>query len=114
MVESQVGFLAANIPSMGPLFGRVSNTAKMLRDAYVSRSLKHESHGSTKHTVPQRESNRGFERMLDDVVIGVKATAQPGSPSADNGFVESIPMNEIVVETNLERDGTHLSSCGGL
>ena len=114
MVESQVGFVAANIPLMGPLFSKVSNTAKRLRNTYGSQSLEHKNHESIRHTAPQHGSNRGFERMMDDDRVGVKATVQPGSPNIDNDFSESIPMNEIVVKTNLEQNYKPLSSCEGL
>lgn len=110
MVESQVGFVAANISSMGPLFGKVGNSAKRLRNTFGSQSLTHESHGSTRHTAPQRGSYRGFERMMDTDAVGVKATVQPGSSNVDKDFTESIPMNEIVVKTNMEQNVNNLSS----
>ncbi len=108
MVESQVGFVAANIPSLGPLFSKVSNTAKRLRNAYGSQSLEHESHRSIRHNVPPSGINRGFERMMDDDGVGVEATVQSGSPSLDNDFAVSIPMNGIVVKTNLEQNSRNL------
>ena len=110
MVESQVGFVAANVPSMGPLFSKVSNTAKRLHATYVNQKNQHESHGSTKHAIPQRVTNRGFERMMDDEEVGVQSTAQPGSPNVDEDLTESIPMNEIVVKTNVEQNYQELSS----
>ncbi len=113
MVESQVGFVAANIPSMGPLFSKVSNATRRLRNIYGSQSLKHESHGSTRHTVPQRGDNRGFERMENDDRVRVNATVQPGSPNVNSGLTESIPLNNIMVRTNLEQSyGDSLSHEG--
>lgn len=114
MVESQVGFVAANIPSLGPLFSKVGNTAKRLRNAYDSQSLEHGSHRSTRHTVPPNGVNRGFERMMDDDGVGVEATVQPGSPNMDNYLMESIPMNGIVVKTNLEQKSENLSLDDGV
>lgn len=112
MVESQVGLVAANVPSMGPLFGKLRNTAKRLHDTYNSHKNKHESHGSTMHTVAQRVTNRGFERMVDDEEVGVQSTAQPGSPKVGKNLTESIPLNDIVVTTNLEQNFQELPSQG--
>ena len=42
--------------------------------------------------------------MVNNEEVGVMATVQPGSPNADNEFTESIPMNEIVIKTNMEQN----------
>lgn len=99
MVESQVGFVAANIHAMGPLFCKVSNMVKKLRKTCGSQSLKHDSHKFKRHSV----NNRGFERMINADGVGVTATAQPGSPNRENDLEDFIPMNGIIVETNLEQ-----------
>ena len=107
IVESQVGFVAANVPSMGPLFGKAGSVVKKIRHNYASQSFEHGMHTSTKYTVSRRGSTDGFKRMMDDDVVGVESIAKPGSIFADGDFAESIPMNEIVVKTNVEQ--THKS-----
>ncbi|KAL9064204.1 MAG: hypothetical protein Q9161_009024 [Pseudevernia consocians] len=99
MVESQVGFVAANIPAMGPLFHKASNMVKKLRNTYGSQSLKQDGHTLTRHSV----NNRGFERMMNVDGVGVTATAQPGSPNEEHDLEDFIPANGIIVETNLEQ-----------
>ena len=104
MVESQVGFVAANVPSLGLFFGTITEKFKMLHNSYLSQNMKHQSlGGSIAQIVPQRITNRGFERVVDDREVGVEATAQPGSPIEDDGTMEGFPMNEIVVKTSLEQ-----------
>ena len=99
MVESQVGFVAANIPAMGPLFHKISNMAKKLRNVCSSQHLEYDSHKSTRHSI----NNRGFERMMNVDGVGVTVTAQPGSPDQENDLEDLIPMNRIIVRTNLDQ-----------
>ena len=109
MVESQVGFVAACIPSMGPVISKFNHTAKGLRQSTGSQSLERVTHESLRHTAPQRGDTRGFERMTEDDRVGVKAMVLPGSSHELDDFTDSIPMNGIVVQTNLEQDYRTLS-----
>ena len=111
MVESQVGFVAANIPSKGPLFGKVTATARRLRDTYGSKNLEDGTHGSGKLSTVHRNSFKGFERMADDDRIGVESTVQPGSPPGNSLYAADIPMSKIVVKTNLEQSYENQMPC---
>ena len=99
MVESQVGFVAANVPAMGPHFRKVSSMVKKLRSASGSQSLSHNSHNLTRNFA----NSRGFERMRNVDGVAVTATAQPGSPNEETELEDFIPANGIVVKTNLDQ-----------
>ena len=52
--------------------------------------------------------------MTDEDTVGVKATVGLGSPKVEDGLVESIPMNEIMVKTNLEQNVENLEAQRGV
>ena len=97
MVESQVGFVAANIPAMGPLFGKVSNTVKRLRNPSGSQSFKHDGHKLTRLSI----NNRGFERMMNVDGVGVTVTAHLGPPNEASDLEDFISTHGIIVRTNI-------------
>ena len=45
----------------------------------------------------------GFERMPDDVGIGVEMSARSGGTDSDVELIGNIPMDGIVVKTNMEQ-----------
>lgn len=97
MVESQAGFVAANLPATGPLISKVIDTAKGWRSTYGSKSLLHES-----RSTGNSGSTRGFERMKHGSGVGTTAAAQPGRLTAINDLEDLVPLNTVRVKTNME------------
>lgn len=104
MVESEIGFVAANIPLMGPVFSLIHTKAKSLRNMYASQATSFGSSTATKRTFTRRGSAMGFERMNEYSIGQALSTVQAGGSGNDDLDIESLPMHAIAVRTTLEQN----------
>ena len=103
IVESNIGFVAANIPLMGPLLGKLYSRVKSLPRSYPTEEIDSGNPASATSKVLTRHGfSKGFERMQDREDIGVRSAIEREVTCPEIAHTESIPMNEIVVETNFE------------
>ena len=88
IVESQVGFVAANIPSMGPLFSKVGMVAKKLRHSSASRNLEYS-------VTKQSRGVDDFEQMTDDDRLMTGPIAKVQVAKEDQDAANSVPLKDM-------------------
>ena len=97
MVECQVGLMAACLPCMGPLLGKISLQAQKLRHSYGNGNSNMSVHDSRLHICTRQGNNKKFKRMNSADQSLSEITMRPDRTDKDLTFAEAIAMHEIVV-----------------
>lgn len=102
MVESEIGFVAANLLSMGPLFGRIRAQVPKLRQLYSKQAVS-ESAGSTGYALNRQSTIGGSGLMNHNTQGGGSQTVTAARSHGNSSRGEAFPMDVITVRTNPEQ-----------
>lgn len=103
MVESEIGFVAANLLSMGPLFGRIRAQVPKLRQLYAKQAGVSKSAGSIGYAMNRRSTIGGSGLMNHNTNGGGSQTVTASRSHGNSSRGEAFPMDVITASTNLEQ-----------
>ena len=101
MVESEIGFVAANLPLMGPLFGKLRSRAEILLHAYGSSGKEDGVRASKSHSGTSHQ--KGFVRIGDRGHGMISSPISHGQSTFEDLELDSLPIQGIKVTNNLEQ-----------
>ena len=107
IIEAELGFVAGNVPLMGPLFAKMRHGKSIRSSEDPTSDGKKNSIGSTRHGFRSKGPSNadGFQRMPDDSRGHLFTMAAPVA-KADISNVElmGLPTHGIKVKTDLEQN----------
>lgn len=103
MVESEIGFVAANMLCMGPLFGKIRAQGPKIRRLYAKNPAVSESARSMKFAMDRRCTIGGSGSMNNNAMGGGSQTTTVGRLHDNKYTEEAWPMDAISLRTNNER-----------
>ncbi|KAL6717389.1 hypothetical protein ACLMJK_005304 [Lecanora helva] len=112
VIEAELGFVAGNVPLMGPLFGKLRRHKGSSGTGDPTSSGRAGLGTASVHSNKQIFRNKGqyppgdgFERMNDDHRGRLFTLAAPtGKSTMDNIEMIGVPMHSIKVQTDLEQN----------
>ena len=112
VIEAELGFVAGNVPLMGPLFGKLRHNKSSSGTADPPGSGRGGPSSTSVQSTRQIFRSKGqfppgegFERMPDDHRGRLFTSAAPtGKSAVDNIEMMGLPMHGIKVQTDLEQN----------
>ncbi|MCJ1463565.1 hypothetical protein MMC07_002173 [Pseudocyphellaria aurata] len=103
MVESEIGFVAGNMLSMGPLFGKIRTHVPKIRSHHVKRKAVSDASWSTRPALGRRYSIGGSELRSDNTTVKGSPMVSAGSRvHYDDSAEEALWMDSIDVKASLQ------------
>lgn len=103
MVESEIGFVAANVLCMGPLFKKIGAQGPKIRRLCAKNTAVSESARSMNFALDRRCTIGGSGLMNNNAMGGGSQTATVGRLHDNKNTEEALSMDVIIVQTNGDR-----------
>ncbi|MCJ1429776.1 hypothetical protein MMC29_007691, partial [Sticta canariensis] len=103
LIESEIGLVAGNMLSMGPLFRKARAQLAKLRHPYAQQKAPGEFAEPTRHALDPRRTIGGSEMKNDDSMRGRSKSVTAGKLHVDGSTGEDFLVDVMIMRANLEQ-----------